>query len=505
MVLTDGVTASLLGSLSYVGVVTGPVVAGQGLALPGPITPILPILPFTTSTPTSPWSQLEADWKTLQTELQSLAAKSGVTIADLENLTNDSQAIAGDGFHFDLETLNPVISELATAVAGAMPTTQAQTDFAALFPASSVSMATINTTFSDLVKTITDSGVTTTDLTTVATDEAAIQTDLSNLPKRFMPGSQTWLDQQGAVPTALVVSQPAAVTGPTAAVSQPGGLLPSIIISPFGSSSLLGSLSYTGIVTSPVVAGTQSSSSSTSPVSQLKSDVQKLEAELVTLAEKSSLTVADLQNLTTDGQAINQAGFHFDVQTLLPVISELATAVAGNSPTTQAQTDFTSLFGSSSVLTATITTTFNDLVKAIQDSNVTTGDLTTVASDQAAIQADLKKLAPVLPITPPVPIIPVLPILPGSGSGSTGTGSTGTGSTGTGSTGIGSTGTGSTGTGSTGGTTTTGHHHKLARVRIKEALVHTVKKAVNHAVKTAHTVALAREKKALRNRPPFRS
>lgn len=77
------------------------------------------------------YSQLRADVQKLQTELQSLAAKSGLTIADLENLANDSQAINQAGFFFNVQSLDKAVSELATAVAGGTSTAQAQTDFAA--------------------------------------------------------------------------------------------------------------------------------------------------------------------------------------------------------------------------------------------------------------------------------------------------------------------------------------------------------------------------------------
>ena len=74
-------------------------------------------------------------------------------------------------------------------------------------------------------------------------------------------------------------------------------------------------------------------------------------------------------------------------------ISELATAVAGGTPTSQAQTDFTALFSGSSVPATTIDTTFTDLVQTPARSTVTTADPSrTVAADEAAIQADLSKL-----------------------------------------------------------------------------------------------------------------
>ncbi len=109
-------SAGLFGSLNYVGVVTSPVVI---------ISPISTIGSNSTST-------LKADEQALQTELQSLAAKSGLTIADLESLALDDQSIAEAGFRLNPQKLNPVIAELATAVVGDTSTSKAQTDFTAL-------------------------------------------------------------------------------------------------------------------------------------------------------------------------------------------------------------------------------------------------------------------------------------------------------------------------------------------------------------------------------------
>lgn len=133
------VSTSLLGSLSYVGVVTSPVVAAT--------VPIPPTLPPVSSPPVaSPlapvsiapgviasWTQFRTDVQALQVELESLAKKSGATIADLQNLTNDSTAIASSGFRFGVRSLNSVISELAMAVAGGTSTSHAETDFTVLF------------------------------------------------------------------------------------------------------------------------------------------------------------------------------------------------------------------------------------------------------------------------------------------------------------------------------------------------------------------------------------
>ena len=378
-VVMSGSGGSLLGSLSSVGVVTSPIVPAQQ---------VIPVLPWVSATQNSEATQLKSDVQALLTELQSLAAKSGLTIADLESLTTDSQSIAQGGLHFNVQNLNKAVAELATAVAGGTSTAQAQSDFTALFSGSSVSATVINTSFADLVKAIGDSTVTTTDLSTVATDEAAIQTDLTNLPRRFQPLNDGLLDLEAGPSVSISLS--------SAAIS-----LPIIIVGPApvpislgGGSSLLAGLSNAGVVTSPVVTSQMSSSVgvSASAFAQLTSDVQKLQAELQTLATRSGVTIADLESLSTDGQAIAQAGFHFDGQTLNPVISELATAVAGNGSTVQAQRDFTTLFNGSSVSATVITTTFGDLVKAIGDSKVMPADLSTVASDEAAIQTDLQDL-----------------------------------------------------------------------------------------------------------------
>jgi hypothetical protein len=470
VVLTfSGVSTSLLGSLSYVGVVTSPVITASVPILPilppigpGPVTPV----PYARATST--WTQLRSDLQTLRVELQSLAQKSGVTIADLENLTTDAQAIAGAGFHFGVRSLNSVITELATAVAGGTSTSQAQTDFTALFSKSSVSAMTITTTFNDLVQTIHDSAVTTTDLSTVAADEAAIQSDLGKVPIPFLPGPEPWLDQVGATPDPvtlanIVVSPPSPVLSPPIIV-----VPPPIIISPFGNTSLMGALSSVGVVTSPVVVvprplvPTPLAPVSVGAFSQLQADEQKLQMELQSLAAKSGLTIADLQNLAGDSQTVNQAGFSFDFPSLSRTISELATAVAGATSTSQAQADFTALFNGSSVSTTTINNTFSDLTKAIQDSKVLPADLTTVAALQAAIQADLKNL------------------YPGKGDG-TGSGSGG-----------GGTGTGGTSTGGTTGTGTTGNSGGHKRHVVKHKLHHAPQIKVP---KLVHAKKLGRLKK----------
>jgi cell division protein FtsB len=326
-------------SLSSVGVMTGPVLVGNS----------------SMGSSGSQTSQGQTDLKSLETELQSLAAKSGVTVADLTQLRTDEQTIASAGFRFDPETLQVVVTELATAVAGGSSTAQAQTDFTALFSGSTVTQSVIDTTFTDLVKVITDSGVTTADLTTVAADEAAVQSDVGS-------------------------------TGNAACFGGPDGLPVGILTQ---------SLTSLGVVTTPITSddrSVDSSSTDDSSLTQLKTDEQTLATQLQTLSAKSQVTVADLTKLDEDAQTIAQDGYWFEGNNLQSVISELATAVAGGTSTTQAQADFTALFSGSTVPQSAIDTTFNDLVQVIKDSGVTPTDLTTVATDQAAIQADLSSL-----------------------------------------------------------------------------------------------------------------
>jgi hypothetical protein len=373
-VLSGSGAGSLLGILSDVGVVTSPIIA--------------PAQPATLPNQNPNVTQLDTDVHALLTEFQGLATRSAVSIADLESLTADSQTIAQSHFHFDSSTLNPVISELATAVAGGTSTAQAQTDFSALFSGSSVSSTVINSTFGDVVKAIGDSGITTTDLVTVAADEAAIKTDLSNLPWRFQPLGDGLLSLEAGPSLSLSLSS-SAISLPTITIAAS-----TIPVSLGLGSSLEGGLTDAGVVTSPVFATQVPSSAGTqvSAYAALKADLQKLQTELQTLASRSGLTVADLESLSVDSQSVAQTGFYLNPQTLNPVISELATAVAGAVDVPPAAQAFTNLFSGSNVSAAVINTTFNDLVKAIDDSRVAPADLSAVAADQAAVQTDLQNL-----------------------------------------------------------------------------------------------------------------
>lgn len=217
------------------------------------------------------------------------------------------------------------------------------------------------------------------------------------------------------------------------------------------SSTLSASLAAAGVATLPaqgsVGQGASSAGSTTNTsFAQLLADVQKLQSENQTLAARSMVTVADLSHLQTDSQTIAGAGLRLDPQSLQKVMSELVTAVAGGTSTSQAQTDFNALFTGSNVAQTSIDQTFTDLIQTIQDSKVTAADLTTLTADQTAVQTDRSSLR--------------------SGAGMSVTSATGTTGSGSGgSSGSGSGGGTGSGTGTGTSTTTTPLTTHFARLR----------------------------------------
>jgi hypothetical protein len=377
----------LVGSLNSVGIVTGNAEVGgypEGLRAPW----------FAQN---SQITQLQTDVQTLNTELQSLAAKSGVTVADLSSLQTDTQSIVGAGAWLNPQNLQKSISELATAVAGGSDTTQAKTDFNALFTGTNVAQTTIDKTFNDLIETIQDSRVTTTDLSTVATDQGAIQTDLNNLMSGHGAHGEGLFGLGGGQSLGSGLASGLAAAS-VAITTLPGG----------------------GSVGQGLPWGTQNTQ-----LTKLHDDLQKLQSDLQGLATKSGVTVGDLATLQSDSQTIAGAGLRLNPQNQQKAVNKLVSAVANGADTSQAKSDFNALFKGSNVGQDTIDKTFNDLVKTIQDSKVTGTNLTSIAGDKAAIQTDWSNLH--------------------NGAGSSGSGSTG-GSTGgtTGSTSGSGTGSGTT-------------------------------------------------------------
>ena len=104
-------------------------------------------------------SQLQTDEQALQTELLSLATKSGVTVGDLTQLSLDSQALDTAIRGVSNASLQQAVSDVAAATAGSttVTTASAQSEFTSLFPSSDQAAAT--TVYNDLAKVVTDSGV----------------------------------------------------------------------------------------------------------------------------------------------------------------------------------------------------------------------------------------------------------------------------------------------------------------------------------------------------------
>ncbi|MFO0956292.1 MAG: hypothetical protein U0800_02365 [Isosphaeraceae bacterium] len=298
---------SLLSTLNSVGVVTGPVQSAPG------------DMPTSTN---SRIAQFQADFKKLTTDLQGLASKSSVSVADINAIANDSEAILQAGAYLDRDALKKVISDLAVAVASNSDTSQAKTAFTALFTGTSVSTTVIDQTFSDLVKLIQDSGVTADDLKMISGDTAAIQADA---------------DGQG--------HGPGDGLGPPSAAFDGG----------FGHDrgTLLAGLNGLGVVTNPSlgpIGGSRSPGprprpdfdwgSASTTGSQLQADIEKLQTDLEGLAAKSRVTVAELNALALDQQAIADAGVHLDPAALNSALGAITGAVVAGSDTAQAKATF---------------------------------------------------------------------------------------------------------------------------------------------------------------------
>jgi len=341
----EGQAASALTSaLENVGVFTSPITTGS-------TTP-----PTSTNTLVA---QLQTDQNALQTELQSLASKTGVTVGDLTQLSLDSQALDMAIRGVSPSALQQAVSDVASAATGSSTVTSASasSEFTGLFPSSDQAAAT--SVYNDLVKIVTDSGVSGTDLSTVAADEATIQTDLSNL-QNGNSGAGGFHGGGGG--------------------GGGGG----------GSSRLVTSiLNNIGVMTGPI---NTTPTSSNTLVAQLQTDEEALATELQGLASKSGVTASDLTQLNTDSQALAAGLNGVTTAALEKALSDLAAAATGSTTisSASASSEFTGLFPTSDA--AAVATVYNDLVKIVNDSGVTSTDLTTVASDQADIQTDLNNL-----------------------------------------------------------------------------------------------------------------
>jgi hypothetical protein len=149
--------------------------------------------PPSTPTPPAPNSQLQADFKQLQTDTQAILAKSQVTPAEQAAVRADFQAINKAATSApSTATVQALQAELKT-LQGVIPTTaqqaQVATDFTAMIESRGVTDTTlINQTISDVEAIVTSSNITSSDLATLAGDQAAIQTALGTTSPPATPG-----------------------------------------------------------------------------------------------------------------------------------------------------------------------------------------------------------------------------------------------------------------------------------------------------------------------------
>lgn len=162
---------------------------GKGLGL-GRDDDHVPPTTGTDTTVNTLFANLKTAMDQLRKDTQAIAANSGLTVADIMALTNDSQTIAATGASIDSSKLEAAVNSLAYAVAGGTDQTQAKADFAAVFSGTAVPQATIDKTTADLVQAITDSKVTTTNLDTLKTDKANLDAAQKALSESgYGPGS----------------------------------------------------------------------------------------------------------------------------------------------------------------------------------------------------------------------------------------------------------------------------------------------------------------------------
>lgn len=175
----------LTGSLAFVGVVSeagggmgrlGSGAGPRGKGLGG-------------QTPNAQAPQVPAELQKLETDVHAIAAKSGVTVADLTTLYADDQAIGMAGVSLDRTALNKAVTDLATAIAGSADTTASKAEFNALFSATSVSQTTIDKAFTDVSQVITDSKISATDLATIAADQMAVKAALPTIQAYSQTGT----------------------------------------------------------------------------------------------------------------------------------------------------------------------------------------------------------------------------------------------------------------------------------------------------------------------------
>ena len=204
----------------------------------------------------------------------------------------------------------------------------------------------IDQSFADFVQTIRDSHVTSADLATVASDQTAFIQDVDTAPGDTTTIQQVFTSEGGGY-----------------------GRYSYEVSTPLAAGFIGPALSNFGVLTDYIPAGLQSIEEGLS----LTTDENTLDVEFATLAEKSGLTVADLNRLGSDDVGITQLQWN-DVgvnwNAAQTAIGQLVIAAAAGTSTSQAQTDFRDSF-SANAPAALLTQTINDVIQAVQDSHVT--------------------------------------------------------------------------------------------------------------------------------------
>jgi hypothetical protein len=132
---------------------------------------------------------------------------------------------------------------------------------------------------------------------------------------------------------------------------------------------------------------------------QLQTDLTKLQTDLQAVQDKSQVTPALLAAARNDFQKIQAATTSKPDQTKLATLTADIKSLAGKLPTadqtTQLTADFTAVLESEGVTDqALITQAITDIQAVATASNITADDLSTLAADRAAIEADQASNAP---------------------------------------------------------------------------------------------------------------
>ena len=132
---------------------------------------------------------------------------------------------------------------------------------------------------------------------------------------------------------------------------------------------------------------------------QLTAELQTLRTDVNAALAGSSATDAQRLALRTDLQGLAGSGFRFDRATLAPVVDSVLTTLADGTYDSDAtvaaanQAAFTALFSANtSVTQTTIDQTYADVVAIARGLNLSTEELSTLATDRAAIAASLARL-----------------------------------------------------------------------------------------------------------------